>query len=268
MASYRSSLDIRGRLAGEDVESAQRQNDLSIGYLKIGDALVAQGKRADALSSYIKSVAIARAATRENDGVSTRNLIFSLTRAASVLIQSGQPGEAISYLDELSQLAPDDPSVYFDRGRAELYSDQIQAANDDLAKAIALKTNDPYFVIWLHIGRQRAHLNDSQELIGNADALNRAKWPWPIVALLIGTADPKAVDEIAQSGRSPRVRLERTCEADFYLGTYDLDRNANDDASKLFQSAAISCPRDFLEQSAARLELARSAGATRSSVSP
>jgi tetratricopeptide (TPR) repeat protein len=268
MASYQSSLDIRGRLAGEDVESAQRQNDLSIGYLKIGDALVAQGKRADALSSYIKSVAIARAATRENDGVSTRNLIFSLTRAASILIQSGQPAEAISYLDELSQLAPDDPSVYFDRGRAELYSDQIPAANDDLAKAITLKTNDPYFVIWLHIGRQRAHLNDSQELIGNADALNRAKWPWPIVALLIGTADPKAVDEIAQSGRSPRVRLERTCEADFYLGTYDLDRNANDDASKLFQSAAISCPRDFLEQSAARLELARSAGATRSSVSP
>ena len=263
MASYQSSLDIRGRLAGKDVDSVQRQNDLSIGYMKMGDALIAQGKRAEALNTYIKSVAIARAAARESDGDLSRNLIFSLARAANILIQLGQPSEAISYLNELSQLTPDDPSVYFDRGRAEFYSDQIQAANDDLAKAITLKSNDPYLVIWLHIGRQRAHQNDSQELIDNADALNRTKWPWPIVALLLGSSDPKSVGEFAQSGQNPLVRLERICEADFYLGTYDLERNAKDDALKSLQSAAVGCPRDFLEQSAAKLELARLRGPTK-----
>ena len=169
----------------------------------------------------------------------------------------GRPAEAIGYLNDLSQITPNEPSVYFDRGRAEIYSENIPAANDDFAKASALKPDNPYLLIWLHIGRQRANENDSGQLRSNAESLSHAKWPWPIVALFMGSSDPQTVREIAQSGGSPRVRLGRNCEADFYVGTYFLAHNITDNALKLFQSAATKCPQDFLEEAAAKLELAR-----------
>jgi hypothetical protein len=51
------------------------------------------------------------------------------------------------------------------------------------------------------------------------------------------------------------VRLERNREANLYIGAYDLERNFKETALKLFQSATIVCPQDFLEQAAAKLEL-------------
>ena len=257
MASYQSSLDLRRRLVGKDVDPAQRQDDLSIGYIKLGDALLALGKRDDALASYSKGAAIARAAVGENDINNSHVPVFALSRAANILLRLGRPAEAIGYLNDLSQITPNEPSVYFDRGRAEIYSGNIPAANDDFAKASALKPDNPYLLIWLHIGRQRANENDSGQLSSNSESLSHAKWPWPIVALFIGSSDPQTVRKIAQSGGSPRVRLGRNCETDFYVGTYYVAHNIKDDALKLFQSAATSCPQDFLEEAAAKLELAR-----------
>ena len=64
-------------------------------------------------------------------------------------------------------------------------------------------------------------------------------------------------------GRALAYELERACEADFYHATYNLKLNAKDDALKLLQSAALGCPRDFLEQSAAKMELAGLRGPTK-----
>jgi tetratricopeptide (TPR) repeat protein len=257
MASYQSSLDLRRRVVDKDVDPAQPQDDLSIGYIKLGDALLALGKRDDALASYSKGAAIARAAVGENAINNSHVPVYTLSRAANILLRLGRPAEAISYLNDLSQITPNEPSVYFDRGRAEIYSGNIPAANDDFTKASTLKPDNPYLLIWLHIGRQRANENDSSQLAGNSESLSHAKWPWPLVALFIGSSDPQTVREIAQSGGSPRVRLGRNCETDFYVGTYFLAHNIKDDALKLFQSAATNCPQDFLEEAAAKLELAR-----------
>jgi tetratricopeptide (TPR) repeat protein len=255
MASYQSSLDLRRPLVDKDSDPAQR-DDLSVGYIKLGDGLLALGKRDDALASYSEGAAIARPAVGENDN-NSHVLVFSLSRAANILLRLGRPAEAIGYLNDLSQITPNESSVYFDRGRAEIYSGNIPAANDDFAKASGLKPDNPYLLIWRHIGRQRANENDSGQLTGNSESLSHAKWPWPIVALFIGLSDPQTVREIAQSGGSPRARLGRNCETDFYVGTYFLAHNIKDDALKLFQSAATSCPQDFLEEAAAKLELAR-----------
>jgi lipoprotein NlpI len=149
---------------------------------------------------------------------------FSLSRAANILIYLGRPAEAVTYLDDLAEIAPDDPSPYFDRGRAGLYSGQLHSAIDDFVKARTLKPDNAYFVIWLHIARSRDHDNDREELAANAAKLDQAKWPWPIVSLALGSSNPQGVREAAQAGESARVRLERNCEADFYIGVYDLQR--------------------------------------------
>jgi lipoprotein NlpI len=208
------------------------------------------------MASYANGALIAQDNQPRNDEPS-RHLVFGLNRGASILMRLGQPTDAISYLDELLQITPNDLSVYYDRGRAEIYSGQFSAANDDLAKALTLKPDNPYLVLWRHIGRQRGDEGDQQEFVYNAERLNKAKWPWPVIALLLGLSDPQSVHEAAQSGDSPRVRLERGCEADFYVAVYDLERNVKDDALKLFQSAAVRCPENFVEEAAAKLELAR-----------
>ena len=50
--SYRDSLEIREKLAGQDAINAGWQRDLSISYERVGDAQLAQGDLAGALKSY------------------------------------------------------------------------------------------------------------------------------------------------------------------------------------------------------------------------
>jgi tetratricopeptide (TPR) repeat protein len=256
MTSYHDSLDIRQRLASNFADDVELQRALWVGHIKVGDALVAQGKRDDAMASYANGALISQENHPRNDEPS-RNLVFGLNRGASILMRLGQPTDAISYLDALLQITPNDLSVYYDRGRAEIYSGQFSAANDDLAKALTLKPDNPYLVIWRHIGRQRGDESDQQEFIYNAGRLNKVQWPWPVIALFLGLSDPQSVHEAVQSGDSPRVRLERGCEADFYVAVYALERNVKDDALKLLQFAAVRCPENFVEEAAAKLELAR-----------
>ncbi len=262
LAAYKDSLAIRQRLALSESSNPQRQRDLADGYLKVGDALVAQGKRDEALRYYLKGIALARTAagTTNNDPSSDRPL--SLARAANVLLSVGQPAEAISYLNELAHIRPNDPQVYFDRGRAELYSNQIDRALDDLSKALTLKTTNPYFTIWLHIAHQRAQQKDDSEFIAHVANIDQTKWPWPVVSLMLGRSNPKLVRQAAQAGGSPRVRSERICEADFYVGVYDVDRDIKDAGLKLFHSAISDCPQNFIEMAAAKLELERLGSST------
>jgi lipoprotein NlpI len=46
----------------------------------------------------------------------------------------------------------------------------------------------------------------------------------------------------------------RVCEANFYSGELALQRDANDNASRLFRLAAAGCPKDFTEFAAANAE--------------
>ena len=110
-------------------------------------------------------------------------------------------------------------------------------------------------MIWLHLAHLRAHQNDDMEFSANAAKLDHTKWPWPVISLLLGSSDPQTVHRNAQEGDSPRARVEHKCETDFYVGVYDLHREAKDEALKLLHAAAIGCPQDYLEYAAAKLEL-------------
>lgn len=259
-ADYQDSVAVRQRLAAGGSGNLQRQRELANGYLKVGDVLVAQGRRNEALSAYLKGMVLARTASGTKSDNPSDDLPFSLARAASTLISLGRPAQALSYLNERAHVRPNDASVYFDRGNAELYSDLISRAVDDLSKAVSLQANNPYFVIWFHIAQQRAKQNDKLEFVANAQKLDHVKWPWPVISLLLGSSDPQGVVQAAQKGDSPRARNEHTCEAEFYVGAYDADRDLKDAAIEFFHSAVTDCPQNYLEKAAAKLELERLAG--------
>jgi lipoprotein NlpI len=91
------------------------------------------------------------------------------------------------------------------------------------------------------------------------EAERRALAPWPgaIFALYLGKSTPEAVRAAAERETDPALRAKRTCDADFYLGEYQLEKGAADEARRLFQSAADGCPASAREAAFARFELNR-----------
>jgi lipoprotein NlpI len=55
----------------------------------------------------------------------------------------------------------------------------------------------------------------------------------------------------------PALRAKRLCDADFYLGEYQPEKGAADEARKLFQAAVAGCPASAREAAFARSELKR-----------
>ena len=164
---------------------------------------------------------------------------------------------AVQDFSKTIALQPGNADAYWYRARAELYWDKPGSAADDLAAAVKLAPDHAYMAIWLHIARMRAGENDASELAANAQKLDKAKWPWPIMALFLGSATPEAVRISSQSADDPTTRKDQLCEADFYLGVYHGAKGEENDARQLFQAAANSCPREYVEYETAGLELDR-----------
>src|SRR4029077_5273952 len=147
---------------------------------------------------------------------------------------------------------PDISFIYWRRALAKLYANDTAGAADDAAMALKLKPSEPYYVIWLHVARTRAGGNDADEIAANAKNIDSGKWPWPIVALFLGSMNPAAVKAAPASADEQSTRVGRSCEADFYIGLYRVEKGAQADARPLFQSALDHCPHGYGEYTTAR----------------
>ena len=165
--------------------------------------------------------------------------------------------KAIADYNTAIRIAPDDAFAYENRGRAFLHVGKVDAAIDDLAKAVSLEPTDSYAVLWLHFARRSAKQDDSGEFSQNAAKLAQKEWPAPLLDLFLGKVDPQAVHNAAGAAQDPKKKREQTCEADFYVGAYELFRGASAEAKQLFKATVETCPSYFLEAEAARAQLKR-----------
>ena len=113
---YRSSLDIRMRLAAADPANAGWQRDLAIAYDKIGDVNATRGERDEALRNYRANFAIIEKLARgdpKNAGLQ-RDLMVSHNRIGDMRWAKGERAEALaSYRAALAigeRLAAADPA--------------------------------------------------------------------------------------------------------------------------------------------------------------
>ena len=81
-----------------------------------------------------------------------------------------------------------------------------------------------------------------------------AKWPAPVVRLLLGELTPEQTLAAADHA-DPKTRNKQACEANFYSGQLALSEARKDEALRLFRLAAADCQRSFIERTAARAEL-------------
>ncbi len=104
------------RLAAADPSNTDWQRDLSVSHIKVGDVLLVQGKRDEALDAYRASLDIRDrlAAARPDNAVRQRGLSVSHNKVGNVLVALGKPDEALdAYRASLAireRLAAADPA--------------------------------------------------------------------------------------------------------------------------------------------------------------
>ena len=146
--------------------------------------------------------------------------------------------------------------AYFGRGRMFLLLGRYADAVPDMRQAVKLDPNNPYPVLWLWIASARAGSVDESEFDHDVSHLNLQGWPEPILDLFAGNTTPDTVmgreDEVDDD-----IKRGQDCEANFYIGEWQMVRKHADAALPLFKAAAKDCPENFIEYSAASAELAR-----------
>ena len=161
----------------------------------------------------------------------------------------GDYDRAIQDLNEAIRLNPQTPRALLNRGMANIYAGHFSEAQQDLSQNLQLDPKDPYRAMWLYLSRARGGTDGKAELKTNTTGLDLSKWPGPVIALYLGQSTPEDVLHAAGSDSGQK------CEYSFYAGEYRALRGERPEALALFRSARDGCPKDFIEQVPAVIEL-------------
>ena len=88
------------------------------------------------------------------------------------------------------------------------------------------------------------------ELAANARSLKASDWPYAVVELYLGQRSPEAT-------LAAPAKADERCEAQFYIGEWDLLRSDRTAAIEALTAAANTGPKDFVEFTDAKAELKR-----------
>ncbi len=132
--------------------------------------------------------------------------------------------------------------AHFDRG-------SFAAAEIDLRHAVNI-TGDPYALLFWYLASLKIGHEAAEEFASRARRLNGRQWPFPIIALYLGKTGDDTV-------RTAACTADDRAEAEFYIGEWHLHARRCTEAIAALQVAAKSCPRWFMEHTAAVMELKR-----------
>jgi lipoprotein NlpI len=125
-------------------------------------------------------------------------------------------------------------------------------AQADLTQVTALTPTDAYALLWLNIVDKRSRL--PSPLVKAAEQIDKAQWPAPIVRLVLGQMTREATLAAADDPNA-ETKKRRVCEVNFFAGALALERNAKDEAARMFRLALADCRKDDVEFYAAKAEL-------------
>jgi len=162
---------------------------------------------------------------------------------------------AIADYNRAIELNPQDADAYSNRGNAYYYQGNFAHAGADLAHAYELDP-DIYTALWLYLAQSRNGSKGKNELIKNVASLDTSKWPAPIVALYLGTGTPSTVFSAVENPDA-QTRKDQRCEANFYVGSWQLLKGDRKQALSSLRAARDGCPKTFIEYTGAVYELKR-----------
>ena len=217
--------------------------DSGIAYLLRGEIYRLQNKLDAAQSDFDKVV-----------DLDPRDAAAYFLRAA-VLRDQGKLREALDDLETGLKYAPDDFDAHLHTGLIQWELGRFDDAATSFEQVVKLQPANAYGVLWLDISRAHAGKTDG-DLLHNAAGLDAVKWPAPVIKVFLGTGTPdQAIQAAGQA--SPSVQQNQICEANFYVGEWQLLHQNAAAAKPMLQIAASNCPHDFVELPAAIAELKR-----------
>ena len=250
---------------------------LEIGYLERG-ALYGRTQNLDAAIADFGSVV--RILPQSSDGYLLRGDVYR---------RKSEYAKALADENKALDIDAKLPEAYFARG--QIYQDQseFRRALDDYDEGLKLEPGDfdarvrvgllqwemgrfddsantfrdvvkqkpdgAYGVLWLAVAKERVSSDDS-EFRAAAAKVDLSKWPGPLLNLYLGKTAPEDALKAAATGDAA-IEKGQTCEADFYVGEWQLIQRRADAAKPLLAQAASSCAHEFVELVAANAELGR-----------
>jgi len=237
--AYRAKGDLDAAVLDYN-EAIQLDPKYKGAFLERGQAYSAKGDLDRAIADYDQAIQL------------DRNFKMAYLRRGSAYRAKGDTDRAIADFDDGIRLDPKYPRAYRARGVAEFQAGSLAKSLADLDQSQELDPKDSYTVLWREIVARRGNL--PSRLAEAMAQLDMTKWPAPVVRMFLGETASEAVLAAADDA-DPRVQKRQVCEARFYAGEQALQRGSTEDATQLFGLAAVDCPKNFIEWSAAKAEL-------------
>ncbi len=111
-----------------------------------------------------------------------------------------------------------------------------------------------YLVLWYAISAARAGTLDHAALDGFESKFDFDDWPRPIVDFYRGKSTVETLYREAASSDT-QIAANQKCEADFYVGEWQLAGSDKPAGKGLLQQAVNECPRNFFEYYMAKHDL-------------
>jgi membrane associated rhomboid family serine protease/lipoprotein NlpI len=179
------------------------------------------------------------------------------TFVGDVQFAKGDLPAALDAYDKGAAIAPREPLNLRSRGWARFFDGQGPAAMSDLEAATKGDPKDAYASLWLDIVAVRSGFPNG--LASPQTSLERQAWPEPVIRFYRGELDEKAL--MASASDPDRDKADgRRCEAEFYIGEWNIMQHRQVEALPHLKNALVICPTTFDEWFAVRAELKGGAG--------
>ena len=168
---------------------------------------------------------------------------------------------AIADYDLAVGLAPDLAKAYNNRANAKYFLGRYAAAVVDYEAALEIDPFDTYSMMWRYLAALRNRNDPADALeglrarLGDVDA---ERWPAVVAHHLLGRATAGEVLAEIDAADSAK-RVERQCEAYFYLGSARLIAGDRQAAARLYRNSIATDVKRFIEYIGATIDLERMA---------
>jgi lipoprotein NlpI len=203
-----------------------RLSPSALAYSGRGDAYLEQGDFDRALADFDQAIN----ADPQYPNAYHNRAIIRLSRA--------EYDAALADCNQAINLNPNYALGYFQRGLVYFDEGDFAKAQDDLKKSSELNPKRVVTALWLYVTERRNHA--PTELAQSAGQFDGKAWPAPVIRLFLGEASPAETLKIAET-TGPVNKTTQICEADFYVGEYDMATGAKDEALRLLRLAHQNC---------------------------
>jgi lipoprotein NlpI len=241
--AYRNKDDFDSAIADFNSALAINPNDDKV-LNNRGAAYMYKGDNDRAIQDYDRAIML------------NPDYFIAIKNRGAAYVNKGDYDRALKDYDRALELNPQHPFALQTRGILHFFMGDFAGALQDETSAMQADPTDGYSVIWLYLAQSRSGIKGQSQLADNSANLQLTKWPGPVIQVYLGKANPEGLVALGKAS-NPKYAVDRTCEANFYLGERALLNGSKDEARREFQAAVATGAKTNFEYRGAQVELER-----------